>query len=110
MKTTEQRPRGVMTFLTAAFVLLALCLLSPTHAAAQWTQPDASNNTTYTNAGNVGVGTTSPTNKLTVSNGTATGNDAFALFGNVTPGSSQIGMQFGRSGATSGVVIIQGVK
>src|ERR1044072_9646626 len=37
---------------------------------AQWTQPDANGNINSTNTGNVGVGTTTPATKLTVSNNT----------------------------------------
>ncbi|HEX8558665.1 MAG TPA: hypothetical protein VF668_11200 [Pyrinomonadaceae bacterium] len=107
-KTAHKLNRPSLT--AAALTLLAACLLGPGRASAQWatTGSDVSN----TNAGNVGVGTgaATPTNKLTVSNGSAAGNDVFALFGNVTPGSGQIGMQFGRSGATGGSAIIQGVK
>lgn len=80
-------------------------------------------------SGNVGVGTATPSAKLhvagalfadgnaglggkliAVGTGTAT-NDAFATFGGLyTTGSGEIGLQLGRSGVTSGVAVIQGMK
>jgi hypothetical protein len=51
----------------AALALAALCLLLPATAGAQWTPPDSSNNTSTTAAvNNVGVGTASPGDRLTV--------------------------------------------
>lgn len=58
-----------------AFVLIILCACSR-NVLAQWTQPDASGNINNTNTGNVGIGTTTPGQKLNV-----LGN---VLFGNIT--------------------------
>ena len=55
----------------ALFLFAAAALFFPGLAHAQWTQPDANNNISNTNTGNVGVGTTAPDSKLTVSGNTA---------------------------------------
>ena len=76
---------------------------------------------TVLGSGNVGIGTTAPGAKLDVysatdsadifhiRNGGATGNSAFATFGDLTAGTGQLGIQFGRSAATVGSLIIQGI-
>jgi hypothetical protein len=48
---------------------ILLCACSP-NVLAQWTQPNTSGDINSTNTGNVGVGTTTPSAKLTVSNNT----------------------------------------
>lgn len=53
---------GVFAFLAAAAVLV----FSKSASSQQWTGPDANGNTSNSNAGNVGVGTTSPAAKLQV--------------------------------------------
>jgi hypothetical protein len=61
---------GHRTTFAAAFAALAFLLFAPAAARAQWATPTpASNpaNITNTNAGNVGVGTSTPVSKLTVS-------------------------------------------
>lgn len=50
-------------------VIIVICACSAS-VRAQWTQPDANQNINSTNTGNVGVGTTAPSAKLTVSNNT----------------------------------------
>jgi hypothetical protein len=67
--------RGALPMYLPAAVLLLAVLLLPEAARAQWTQPDTSNNISNTNAGNVGVGTPSPTARLQVAGDiTASGN------------------------------------
>jgi hypothetical protein len=80
MTTTRHGSRGALTFFSAAFVLLVACLLGPPAARAQWTPPDASNNISNTNTGNVGVGTPAPSAALHVVS-RAAGNTAVKVKG-----------------------------
>ena len=61
MKTNKKTAIGpqVIKWISGA-ILLALCLLHPAAMKAQWTTPDASQNISNTNSGNVGVKTTTP--------------------------------------------------
>src|SRR6266478_4222924 len=68
MKTTRRRLNGAPAFAIYSLVLLVLCLWRPADVRAQWTPPDASQNITNTNTGNVGIGTVSPSSKLTLGN------------------------------------------
>jgi hypothetical protein len=52
--------------LSSGAMLMVLCLLQPAAVKAQWTTPDGNQNINNTNTGNVGVGTTAPTEKLHV--------------------------------------------
>jgi Peptidase_G2, IMC autoproteolytic cleavage domain len=56
---------------TSVIILIILCACSR-NVLAQWTQPDGNGNINSTNTGNVGVGTTAPGTKLTVSTNTQT--------------------------------------
>lgn len=58
MRMTTRKPRGAAAL--AALSLLAITLFLPAGAGAQWTPPDANNNVSNTNTGNVGVGTAAP--------------------------------------------------
>lgn len=61
MKTNKRTAIGPqMIKWTSGAILLALCLLHPAAMQAQWTTPDASQNISNTNSGNVGVKTTTP--------------------------------------------------
>jgi hypothetical protein len=63
VKTVVNRLKlGARGARAAALCLLALAatLLQSHQARAQWTQPDANNNISNTNAGNVGIGTSTP--------------------------------------------------
>ncbi len=74
--TSESLKSGVR--LAAGLLALAVCLLAPKAARAQWATPTPPANSTdiaNTNAGNVGVGTSSPGDRLTVAGA--------GLFGNV---------------------------
>jgi hypothetical protein len=71
MKRTIQACNA-LTLSVCAAIFMALFLLQPATAQAQWTTPDGSGNINNTNSGNVGVGTTTPGAKLTVSNNTQT--------------------------------------
>lgn len=62
----QERTGGALKF-AAAFALLALCLLAPAAARAQWTTSGSDINNT--NAGAVGVGTNTPGAKLDVGAG-----------------------------------------
>lgn len=66
MTTSEYTTRRGVTFTAAAFAILALLLLSPATARAQWTT--SGTNISNTNTGNVGVGTgaSAPTGKIEV--------------------------------------------
>lgn len=70
-QSSPPQRRGVRRNLMGIAVII-LCACSPTVVLAQWTQPDASGNINSTNTGNVGIGTTTPSAKLTVSNNTQT--------------------------------------
>ena len=72
MKTTIRKACHTLTLSVCAAIFMALFLLQPATAQAQWTTPDGSGNINNTNSGNVGVGTTTPGAKLTVSNNTST--------------------------------------
>lgn len=54
---------------TLGIIMILLCACSR-NVLAQWTQPDANGHINNTNTGNVGVGTTAPATKLTVSTNT----------------------------------------
>jgi hypothetical protein len=55
------------TTFAAAFAVLTILILTPVAARAQWSTGESSNDIRSTNSGNVGVGTTTPPSKLTVS-------------------------------------------
>ena len=65
MKIMTRKACEVTPLWCAAF-FLALFLLLPATAHAQWTAPDAQNNISNTNSGNVGVGTTTPNYKFDI--------------------------------------------
>ncbi|HSE19540.1 MAG TPA: hypothetical protein VLB46_20925 [Pyrinomonadaceae bacterium] len=69
MKTNKRTAIGsqMIKWISGA-ILLALCLLHPAAMKAQWTTPDASQNISNTNSGNVGVKTTTPEFPLQVNN------------------------------------------
>jgi hypothetical protein len=70
---TSQSYRHECRNLRSSFIIAAMIILSASSSVfAQWTQPDANGNINSTNTGNVGVGTTAPGAKLTVSNNTQT--------------------------------------
>jgi len=62
MTTIKQTLRGSLTTLAFGALFIALFLLQSAAVNAQWTTPDASQNINNTNTGNVGIGTTTPTN------------------------------------------------
>jgi hypothetical protein len=66
MKTMIRKAGEATSMLCAAALFMALFLLSPLTAQAQWTTPDAQNNISNTNSGNVGVGTTTPNYKFDI--------------------------------------------
>src|SRR5678815_175650 len=55
------------TLIVIAVIILCAC---SSGVRAQWTQPDANGHINSTNTGNVGIGTTAPGAKLTVSSNT----------------------------------------
>src|SRR5712692_3950648 len=63
MKTNAQKTNSIWIGVALSIVLLLL-FASPQRAVAQWAT--SGNNISNTNSGNVGVGTTAPQNKLTV--------------------------------------------
>jgi hypothetical protein len=67
MKTMIRGGRSAMTLLGCAVFCATLFLLQPAEVQAQWTTPDASQNINNTNSGNVGIGTTTPAQKLEIS-------------------------------------------
>jgi hypothetical protein len=68
-QSTPQQRRGVRIINLIGIAVIILCACSSS-VLAQWTQPDGSGNINSTNTGNVGVGTTTPGAKLTVSTNT----------------------------------------
>ena len=66
MKTNERVTGVPLTILASCGVLVVLFLLQPAVVNAQWTTPDASQNINNTNTGNVGIGTTTPGQRLEV--------------------------------------------
>src|SRR5215212_1037320 len=81
---TSVKRLGDRTNFAAAFVVLAVFVLAPASARAQWTAPDAGGNvTTASGVNKVGVGTSSPAAKLTVN---VTNNaDGVAVDGAINP-------------------------
>ena len=71
MKTNTFNASRSLTTLACGAVLLGLCLLHPAAVQAQWTTPDANQNISNTNSGNVGVKTTTPEFPLQVNNASA---------------------------------------
>ncbi len=65
MKTMIQKAFDVTPLVCAAF-FMALFLLPPTTAQAQWTTPDANGNIYSTNTGNVGIGNDLPNYRFDV--------------------------------------------
>ena len=65
MKTMTRKALDV-TPLVCAALFMAMFLLPPATAQAQWTTPDVQNNISNTNSGNVGVGMTSPAYKFDI--------------------------------------------
>lgn len=68
MKTIKRRSGGPLTTLACGALLMALYLLQPAAARAQWTTPDGNGNINNTNTGNVGVGTNTPNYKFDITN------------------------------------------
>lgn len=68
MTISNQRFRGLLTMLACSALFVTLFLLQPAGVKAQWTTPDASQNISNTNSGNVGVKTTTPEFPLQVNN------------------------------------------
>jgi len=68
MSSSNRRFRGL---LACCALFIALFLLQPGGVQAQWTTPDANQNISNTNSGNVGVKTTTPEFPLQVNNSSA---------------------------------------
>ena len=91
MKTTIGKVCNALTLLVCAAIFMALFVLQPTTAQAQWTTPDANNNINNTNTGNVGVKTTTPEFPLQVNNSSA--NILGLLYTGSLSGTSGAGIQ-----------------
>jgi hypothetical protein len=91
--TNKRQPSGPRTILACSGLLIALFLIQPAAAKAQWTTPDANQNINNTNTGNVGIGTTTPAALLEVKKSqsaatniivdnpfTSAGNSAYSAF------------------------------
>ena len=91
MKTTIQKACDALSLLVCAAFFMALFLLSPTTAQAQWTTPDANQNISNTNTGNVGIKTTTPEFPLQVNNSSA--NILGLLYTGSLSGTSGAGIQ-----------------
>ena len=80
MRTKRQGLGIGATFSAAALAALAVILLAPATARAQWTTPDTNGNVnTASGVNNVGVGVANPAEKLTVAGSiAATGSSAIA--------------------------------
>lgn len=68
MSPTKRTPIGYLTIFGCGTLLLVVFLLQPVGVMAQWTTPDANQNISNTNSGNVGVKTTTPEFPLQVNN------------------------------------------
>ncbi|MDQ5845734.1 MAG: hypothetical protein M3539_10625 [Acidobacteriota bacterium] len=68
---TRRYASTVAQIMTVAIFSLVIIALQPITAHAQWTNPDAQGNINNTNTGNVGIGTTAPGSKVTVSSNAA---------------------------------------
>ena len=68
MNPTKRTPFGYLTIFCCGTLLLVVFLLQPVPVMAQWTTPDANQNISNTNSGNVGVKTTTPEFPLQVNN------------------------------------------
>lgn len=67
MKTKLSTPRSFLSAASRSVSTVGLIVVLACGAAAQqWTGPDASNNISNANSGNVGIGTSSPTGKLDI--------------------------------------------
>ncbi len=68
------------------------------NASAQWTTPDGSGNINNTNSGNVGVGTTAPSRKVTVSNTAAQAEEIIGVYrpasANTSAGRNRVAFEF----------------
>lgn len=71
MKTNTFNASRSLTTMACGAVLLVFGLLHPAAVKAQWTTPDANQNISNTNSGNVGVKTTTPEFPLQVNNASA---------------------------------------
>lgn len=72
-------------FITICALLFVFSLSDKAQAQGQWTTPDANNSISNTNAGNVGIGTTTPKTKLDVDT------DGISSFTGTTPGTFSVG-------------------
>lgn len=68
-QSSQRKCRDIRSSSLIIVAVMLLCACSQ-NVLAQWTQPDGNQNISNTNTGNVGVGTTSPGAKLTVSTNT----------------------------------------
>lgn len=67
MNRIKQQQSRLGMLATLFLLLSAGAFMQPINVQAQWTSPDASGNINSTNTGNVGVGTTAPAEKLSIS-------------------------------------------
>jgi hypothetical protein len=97
MKTTRQRTKNAASLTAAAFLLLAFCLWRPAELRAQqWTTATNGTDINNTNTGNVGVGTTTPSNaklQIDFNDGVASGEHS-VLYGSRS-GTGTAGLKFG---------------
>jgi hypothetical protein len=94
MKTTRQRTNNAASLTTAAFLLLVFFLWRPAEVRAQWVTNG--NDINNTNTGNVGIGTTTPSNaklQIDFNDGAASGEHT-VLYGSRS-GTSSGGIKFG---------------
>lgn len=76
----DKRERAKLsTYFLGLILIMVWAFILPPGAQAQWTSPDANGNINTTNTGNVGIGTTTPAEKLSISgslrlDGTSQGN------------------------------------
>jgi hypothetical protein len=67
MNKTEERRGKRPTILIIILLIFIWAFLQPQRGQAQWTAPNSSGNISNTNTGNVGVGTSTPVEKLSIS-------------------------------------------
>ena len=101
MKAFAPRRRGQLVAQAAGLVFLITLICGVSCGQTPWSTPDPSNNINNTNSSNVGIGTTSPTNKLTVRGSGAGYNDTILRIERSNDGLVGVSAVFGLDSANT---------